>query len=408
MSNPSEYVKMRVLAAIDLANGTTIRDRIKAVSEKSFVDELGQEHRFTWRTIETWRVRYNKHGFTACENKTRSDKGSFRKIEPERVLEAVEQAKVHLRAGFKISELYRGCIEKGFFTRDYIAPNTFRRFVRKYELIKPDSEVTNKQRLAFSKRFANDAWQVDTLFGPYVCKDNGMKAQTKLIAFIDDASRVLCHGQFVFEETVPALKNTLRSALYKRGIPRQIYADNGSIYKSQDFTIICARLGILLSHTPVRDGAAKGKIERFFRTCRDNFLSRELDLSSIDALNKQFTIWYEEHYNHREHSTLQMKPVDRYALDRNRIQFLPPNQNNDAHFYCEQTRTVLADNTFKFKGKRYECPRRLQSRKIQIRYDSQSLEDSICPIVYYKGENMGIANIVDFFANDRFKQGGAQ
>jgi transposase InsO family protein len=401
MRNPTEYVKMKVLAAIDLAEGGTIRDRIRAVSQRAFEDEEGFEHRFTWRTIETWRTRYRKHGFTACESKPRSDRGTFRKIHPERILEAVEQAKSHLRPGFKVSELYRVCIEKALLQRENVAPNTFRRFIKKFELLKPEKEATSKHRLAFSKRFANEAWQVDTLFGPFVTHPNGHKVQTKLIAFIDDASRILCHGQFFFSEDISSLKTTLRAALYKRGIPQRIYADNGSIYKSQELVVICARIGTLLSHTPVRDGAAKGKIERFFRTCRDQFLNRQLDLESLEALNKAFILWAEEHYNNRVHSTLDMKPVDRFALDRARIQYLPPCEANDEAFYAEEERTVLADNTFKFKGKRYECPRHLASRKIMIRFDSEPSQ-TLQPIVYYKGERSGLAQPVDFIANDRF------
>ena len=57
---------------------------------------------------------------------------------------------------------------------------------------------------------------------------------------------------------------TLRAAFYKRGVPEQLLVDNGSIYSSQEITLICARLGCLLRHTAVRDAAAKGKIERFF------------------------------------------------------------------------------------------------------------------------------------------------
>ena len=47
---------------------------------------------------------------------------------------------------------------------------------------------------------------------------------------------------------------------------------NGSLYCSKEIIQICARVGSLLHHTPVCDGAAKGKIERFFRTVRDQFL----------------------------------------------------------------------------------------------------------------------------------------
>jgi len=49
---------MRVLAAIDMAEGKTITERIRCVSEMTFEDERGRRHRFAFRTIETWRWRY--------------------------------------------------------------------------------------------------------------------------------------------------------------------------------------------------------------------------------------------------------------------------------------------------------------------------------------------------------------
>ena len=90
--------------------------------------------------------------------------------------------------------------------------------------------------------------------------------------------RVCCHGQFFPAENVDTLIEALRAAFYKRGVPQSLYVDNGSIYTSKEIIQICARVGCLLHHTPVRDGAAKGKVERFFRTVRDQFLARDLDL----------------------------------------------------------------------------------------------------------------------------------
>jgi len=190
----------------------------------------------------------------------------------------------------------------------------------------------------------------------------------------------------------------LRSALYKRGVPDSLYVDNGSIYASKEIIQICARIGCLLCHAPVRDGAAKGKVERFFRTVRMSFLTRALDLSHIDALNRELTRWVEDEYNGREHTAIGMRPIDRFGLDLSRIRFLPPNQANDEIFFVEQDRTVLADNTFSLKGVRYEAPRDLHSRKIQIRFDRRSCDRVV---VYFKGERMGEARPVDFQANDR-------
>ena len=397
MQKVSEYVKLRVLAAIDLAEGRSIRDRLRTVAGRVFIDEQGREHRFTWRTIETWRGRYHKHGFTASTG--RRDKGTFRKMEPEAVQEAVDQARAGLRPGFRLSQLYRVCVERGLLRREQIAPNTFRRMVRRYQMLKPDAEATSKERLSFAKRFANQMWQADTLVGPFVTEGGQLPRQTRLIAFLDDASRVCCHGQFFFEENHATLKTALRAALYKRGVPQSLYVDNGSIYAGKDLTVICGRLGCLLCHTPVRDAAAKGKIERFFRTTREQFLCRELDLSSLAALNAQFTRWVEDEYHDTVHSALGVKPVDRFALDVARVKFLAPGQANDELFYSEAGRTVKADNTFSFAGRRYEAPRDVRSREIVVRFDPH---DAATPLVVYLGaDRLGEAQPLNPIANDR-------
>ena len=96
MRNPTAYLKMRVLGAIDMAEGKTIRDRIKAVSQLTFTDEEGQPRQFTWKTISTWLCRYQKHGVTVMENKPRSDKGKIRKVPLEDVAEFAAAGKIRI------------------------------------------------------------------------------------------------------------------------------------------------------------------------------------------------------------------------------------------------------------------------------------------------------------------------
>lgn len=398
MKRVSPYLKMRVLGAIEFAEGNTIKDRIKNVAAMVFADEEGQKHQFTWRTIQTWYSRYKKDGITTVKPRPRSDKGHLRKVEPEKLLEAIEQVlpSFHKKTINRMA-IYRACIERGLIRREEVGQTSFYRIVNKYELLKPQSQTNNKRRLAFAKAHANEMWQADTLFGPYVKTGNG-HVQTKLIAFIDDASRVCCHGEFFLVENTDALIKALRSALYKRGVPEAIYADNGSIYTSKEISQICTRIGCLLCHAPVRDGAAKGKIERFLRTVRQIFLSRNLDLSSLEALNRAFISWIEDEYNAKIHSVLKMRPIDRFGLDLSRIRFLPPNEVNDELFFVEETRTVLSDNTFSLRNIRYEAPRDLSSRKVEVRFNRSNFGRAV---VYYKGERMGEARPVDFEANDR-------
>src|SRR5690606_9394661 len=117
-----------------------------------------------------------------------------------------------------IALVYRRCIERGLLRREQVAPNTFRRVVNRFELLTPETASENKKRLAFAKAHANELWQADTMVGPYV-KDGDGHTQAKLIAFIDDASRVCCHGEFFLAENTDTLIKAFRSALYKRGIP---------------------------------------------------------------------------------------------------------------------------------------------------------------------------------------------
>ena len=399
MKRVSPYLKMRVLGAIEYAPGASIVARIRHVAEQPFTDENGARFQFTWRTIQTWYSRYKKDGITTMHPRTRSDRGVPRKMTVAEVAEVVEQARKYFRDGKprNTTAVYRVCIERGLIQRAEIAPNTFRRVVKAHGLLSPETPEETKRRLAFAKACANEMWQADTMVGPYVKTSSG-HVQAKLIAFLDDASRVCCHGEFFVAENTDTLVHAFKSALYKRGIPQTLYVDNGSIYTSKEISQICTRIGTLLCHAPVRDGAAKGKVERFFRTVRESFLTRALDLGSIDALNRAFSRWVEDEYNGVEHSSILMKPIDRFGLDLPRVRFLPPNQANDELFYVEEDRSVLADNTFSFRRCRFEAPRDLRSRKIQIRFDRKRPERVV---VFYKGDRMGDARPVDLVANDR-------
>ena len=142
----------------------------------------------------------------------------------------------------------------------------------------------------------------------------------------------------------------------------------------------------------------KGKIERFFRRVRDQFLVRTLDLSSLEALNRQFTHWVECDYNASEHDAIGMKPIDRFGIDLARVRFLAPAEHTDELFYAEAVRKVKKDNTFSFLSRRYETPVDLRDKPIQLRYDRHR-SDRAAVIIYHKGQRMGAARLLDAVAN---------
>ena len=390
---------MKVLGALEFAEGKSMLQQYKAVSQQIFKDEEGRPYQFTWRTIQTWWYYYRRHGVTA--NPKRNDKGKPRKTTPEELLFAIEKVLPHFqKKRLNLQSIYKKCIELGLLQKDQIALTTFRRHVKRFELLKPESETNNKRRQAFAKTNANDMWQCDTMVGPYI-RMNGVPYQTYLICFIDDASRVVTHGEFYLNDNTANLIDCFQQAIFKRGVPKAMYVDNGSNYSSKELALSCVRIGTVLIHTPVRDGAAKGKIERFFRTVRDKFLIQNLSNTAVclESLNKAFRDWLEDDYHSRKHSILDMLPLNRFGMDLERIQWLQPSIYNKEIFYAEKTRKVRADNTFQFSSIRYEVPVYLPKSKITIRFDRANLTQP--PIVYQNDIRLGEATPLDFQANDR-------
>ena len=401
---PPIELRLRVLSAIDYAPGKSIRARIKSVSERTFKDEQTDcVYQFTWRTISTWLYRFKKRGITTLDNKTRSDKNSYRKVQVNELAEAINDmmptfSKNKVGTIPKMA-LYRQLIQKNYFQRSQLSQTSFYRMVRQNDLL--NIETTQKLRQSFCMQFANELWQADTMYGPSIQQADGKWRKTFLIAFIDDASRIITHGQFFYNDNTENMVDAFRTALFKRGKPDRLYFDNGSNYKSKEILQACIRLDILLSHAPVRDGAAKGKIERCFRGFRDRFLVQHLEFKSLDELNDKTHAWIENEYNNQKHSSIHMKPIDRFALDHSRIKFLTDDEYTEEVFFVEEERSVSKTNLFNINSQKWECPVDLRDKKIQVRYDRNNKTRFI---VYFNGNRMGEGSPVNLIYNANLRK----
>jgi hypothetical protein len=231
---------------------------------------------------------------------------------------------------------------------------------------------------------------------PSIQQPDGRWRKTFLIAFIDDASRVITHAEFFYRDNAENMILAFRAALYKRGRPDRLYFDNGSNYTSKEILQACVRLNIHLSHAPIRDGAAKGKIERFFRGFRDRFLTQHLQFNSLSELNNKMQQWVEDQYNSQYHSGIQMIPIDRFNLDLSRVTFLVDDQYSAEIFYIEENRKVSKTNVFSINSQKYECPVDLREKTIQVRYDRQRRDRFV---VYFNEKRMGDATLLNLQQN---------
>lgn len=229
----------------------------------------------------------------------------------------------------------------------------------------------------------NDLWTGDVLHGPVV---GGRKSY--LFAFIDDHSRLLVGYRFGVAEDALRLEAALRAALASRGIPKALYVDNGSPFVSRQLIRACAVLGIRLVHSAPGQPEGRGKIERFFRTVRDQFLVeiQAQPLSDLDELNRRFQAWVEIIYHRREHSETSQAPLERYQ--HSEAAGLPtPAQLREAFLWSEH-RTVTKTATVSLWGNSYEVDAHLAGQKVELVFDPFDLAEVA---VRWRGKDLGLA-----------------
>ena len=236
--------------------------------------------------------------------------------------------------------------------------------------------VTGKEQKRFFHRYPNECWQGDTMYGPYIKDDQTLHAKrTYLIAFIDDATRLIVAAQFFFSEAVDNVKEVLRDAVLTYGVPSKLYLDNGKNFCADDIEVACATMQCALIHTTAYYPEGKGKIERFFRTERDSFLSGLRSVSSLLQLNQCFNAWLQDQYNRKPHSSLAgATPLDTFLKNaENRIRRLPAHIDPAELFCKKESRQVAKDGTFRINNILYETEEHLIGRKINVLYDKDDL-----------------------------------
>lgn len=342
-----------------------------------------------------WALRYRNGGFEALAPQARHDRGRPRVITPQ-VAELIERLKrenphrtgttllreLALFSGqdsppLSSSTLYRFLKQRGLTERQLLAPAAHKKFQAQY---------------------SNQIWQSDMLFGPYVQRPGGGKIQVFLYAILDDASRLVPHAQFHSSQGLDVLLDCLRQAVAARGVPVRLYVDNAKVYRSQQLARIAASLGILIVHTPPYQPEGRGKIERFFRTVREQFLAN-LDPKqplTLDGLNSRLWAWIDNAYHRSDHSALDTTPLLRWQRDIERVRQLPPATDIRRLFFHRLDRLVRRDCTFLLQNRFYEAPSPLAGQTIEVRFDPLDLSQVE---VYFQGQLQGLARPVDPVVN---------
>jgi len=357
------------------------------------------------RTISTWYSKYIKGGIDALKPSPRSDRGVFRVLDAEMSEKILQKLNEYPKAPATV--LYDQLIDEGAFLRIDASLATVRRFIQDNRAF---SEETSRQpMLRFSKEQVNELWETDLMYGPYV--GTKKKQITYLLAYIDDASRLMTHAEFYLSQDIASLRSSFRDAVLRRGIPKILYSDNGSIYRSQSFEYLCANVGVTLLHHGVYCAHQKGKIERFFRTVRLRFLSviKREDLESLETLNRKFREWLQNDYQTRPHDGISGEtPLNFFLKQTEHITLVTDLAEFNRKLLLCVKRTVKKDATISLDNCLFETDMHLSGERLDVKYDPDAQAGIQELYLYRNDQPVGIArrvNLVDNSKRRRFVDG---
>ncbi len=354
---------------------------------KRYIHPDGSHMALSPETLRKWLYRYRISGLPGLMGKERSDKGSYQI--PQEISEKVYALrKEHPR--WTVARITRELIRLEIWNGRKPSRSAIYRFVNAHHLGR-DPHLEQKPNLrAFAFDHFGQLWIADFLHGPKLW-DGKNKHKTFLHLILDDSSRYIVHGGFYLTESAESLVCDLVGAVRRFGIPRRLYTDNGAAYAGRHLKLLCARNGIDLIHTPPFIPQGRGKIERLFRTVRDQFLCDRF--KTVTQMNQAFKEWVGR-YHETLHSSLGCSPLQKRLQSESVCRPLAPSVDIEALFRMEKRCRVYNDGTIRLRTIRYEVDC-LAGSRVTVYYMPWDKD-----AVYY-GDDFKKARILDPGANAR-------
>jgi putative transposase len=325
----------------------------------------GRRATVSYSTLTRWRRLYEAGGFDALVPSPRQPAPRT----PEEVL-ALAEALKRERPGRTAAQVRRILRQTaGWAPSD----RTLQRLFERLELGRPAPAEEDRRAFGrFECARPNEMWIGDTLHGPAV---GGKKSY--LFAFIDDHSRAVMGARWSHHDDVVRMAAGFRPALQARGVPRACYLDNGSPFVDAWLLRGCGVLGVKLVHSRPGKPEGRGKIERFFRTVRDQFLVEVGDgekVAGLAEMNRLFRAWVETAYHRQVHSETGEAPAARWEKATPEERAVPePALLREAFLWSERRK---ADKTalVRLHGNAYQVDAWLAGRVVELLFDPFDLD----------------------------------
>jgi len=368
------------------ANDLTLREMLEMQAASRFLKPDGSSVRLSAETLRKWLYRYSQDGLPDLANKIRADKGAH---DVPALIKTTMSALRGEHPGWSLALLLEELIIRLVWDGKKPSRSVLYRYAGQQNLKRNPEKARELSRGFQFERFGQ-LWIADFMHGPVIIVQR-KKRKCYLHVIIDDCTRYVVSGRFYTAETVETLIRELMRACRRLGLCQRFYTDNGAAYASAYLKLICARLGIDLTHTPPYRPQGRSKVERFFRTVRERFLAKQR-FTSLDEMNQAFERFLEDYHN-RIHSSLKCTPMQKRMGVESVCRRLPETVDMEAMFRQERRCRVYGDCTIRLKTKVFEVPACLPNSHVSVCFMPWDLSR-----VYY-GEEQHLAVEVDLSAH---------
>ena len=376
----------------------TVKDYLEEICAKVYDSPFGLKKEYAPSTIKEWLRLYKTKWIDGLYPKNRSDKGESRKLKAEVKELVISLKKANPKRTAK--SIYQEIIITTKVKPFELSLSTVQRYIKNLDL-STDSNI--KDRRAFEFENANDCWQSDISVGPYLTI-NGVKHKTYIVAFLDDASRLIVSCKAFKSDNLLSVLEVFKDAVATRGVPKKVFFDNGKVYRSGQMELICASLGCALCFAEPYSPQSKGKIERWFQTLQKQWqqLIDTSSFQSIDELNKSLNEYVELNYNRAYHNGIKDKPINKFLANIDNIKRFTEQELRNVFLYRVE-RKVKNDSTVSIDKEIYEVPSKYIGSKLYIRYDPTNNEEAF--IFSENGERLERIVKVNKIDNSKLKRG---
>ena len=269
------------------------------------VGEVAAEWGVCRQTLHRWLARYESDGMEGLGNRSSRPAHCPHQTPPEVEAMVLEMRRAHAYWGPRriAFELARKGVEPS------PSESAVYRCLVRSAVIDPESRRRRREQWKRWERAAPmELWQLDVVHGFALADGTAAKALTG----IDDHSRFCVSARLMLRERTQAVCDGFSSALREYGLPTQVLTDNGKVFTGRFaqppvevlFDRICRENGVDHILTAPRSPTTTGKIERFHRTLRVEFNTRQV-FKTLKTAQEALDEWVTYYNTQRPHQALQ-------------------------------------------------------------------------------------------------------